>query len=168
MPDRHLKHPSPTGHWVNGTLVPHPETADADTTVWFALPLEDGQQLWEGMAAASQADGSFVVRAVPLFAYGLNYGDRVTAIPSAEGPLVATGVVEDGRHFTFRVALHDGGATVEEVVRTYGSLGCLVEGWSHALVGLSCEESIAQVVADRLADEERQDRLAYETGRLAS
>ncbi|WP_261819789.1 hypothetical protein [Nocardioides sp. OK12] len=81
---------------------------------------------------------------------------------------MATRVLEDGRRFTFRVALHAGGSTVPEVVRTYGSLGCLVEGWSESLVGLSCEEVQAQAVADRLATDEEQDRLAYETGRQAS
>lgn len=164
----HLRHPSPTGHWVSGLLTPYPEATRADTTVWFALPSDDDQQQWEALAAESQADGSFLVRAVPLFAYDLNYGDRVSAVPSAEGSLVATRVLEDGRRFTFRVALHAGGSTVPEVVRTYGSLGCLVEGWSESLVGLSCEEVQAQAVADRLATDEEQDRLAYETGRQAS
>lgn len=168
MADRYLEHPSATGQWVNGALVPYPEAVNADTTVWFALPLDEGQQLWEGLAAESQADGSFLVRGVPLFAYGLNYGDRVAAVPSAEGPLVATQILQGARCFTFRVALHKGGATVPEVVRTYGSLGCLIEGWSDALVGLSCEESLTQVVADRLAADEQQDLLVFETGRLVS
>ena len=166
MPDRYLEHPSPTGHWVRDELVPHPQAIEADTTIWFALPTDDDQRLWEGLAALSQKDGSFVLRAVPLFAYDLNYGDRVSAVPSAEGPLVATQVLEDGRCFTFRVALHAGGSTVPEVVRTYGSLGCFVEGWSESLIGLSCDESLAQVVAHRLAGDEQRDRLAYETGRL--
>lgn len=168
MPDKHLGHPSPTGHWADGTLAPHPEAARADTTVWFALPSDDDQQLWEGLAAESRVDGSFVIRAVPLFAYDLNFGDRVSAVPSAEGPLVATEVLEDGRRFTFRVALHVGGASVPEVVESFGSMGCLIEGWSASLVGLSCEETHAQAVADRLAADEEQGRLAYETGRQAS
>ncbi|GHJ59476.1 hypothetical protein NOK12_19940 [Nocardioides sp. OK12] len=54
--------------WIN--LV-HPGLHTSDP-VWFALPSDDDQQQWEALAAESQADGSFLVRAVPLFAYDLN------------------------------------------------------------------------------------------------
>ena len=80
---------------------------------------------------------------------------------------MATLVLEAGRRFTFRVALHAGGSTVSEVVRTYGALGCRVDV-EQSLVGLSCEEGQAQAVADRLAADEEQDRLDYERGRQAS
>lgn len=145
--------------------MPVSEADAADTTVWFALPPEDGRQVWEGLRAATQPDGSFVLCAVPLFAYDPNFGDRVAAIASAEGPLVATEVLSDGGQYTFRVALHEGGATLPEVVETFGAMGCLIEGWSSALVGLGCTTARAQAVADRLATEERAGHLTYETGR---
>lgn len=165
MSGKYLEHPSLTGHFRDGQLTPMPEAEMANTTVWFALPPDDGPQVWEGLRAASQPDGSFVLCAVPLFAYDLNFGDQVAAIASAEGALVATEILDDRRHFTFRVALHDGGASVQEVVETFGTMGCLIEGWSDSLVGLGCDAATAQSVADRLAHEERAERLAYETGR---
>jgi hypothetical protein len=162
---QYLEHPTPTGYFQSGELVPVPQAERADTTVWFALPPEGGRHMWEGLRAATQPDGSFVLCAVPLFAYDLNFGDRVAAVASAEGPLVATNVLEDGRYFTFRVALHSGGASLQQVVATFGSMGCLIEGWSDSLVGLGCDAASAQAVADGLSREERAERLVYETGR---
>jgi len=165
MSATYLEHPSLKARFRDGQLTPAPEAEMADTTVWFALPSDGGPQVWEGLRAATQPDGSFALCAVPLFAYDLNFGDRVSAIASAEGPLVATGVLDDRRHFTFRVALHEGGVSVQEIVETFGAMGCLIEGWSDSVVGIGCEAASAQSVADKLAHEERAERLAYETGR---
>ncbi|QYJ02871.1 DUF4265 domain-containing protein [Nocardioides panacisoli] len=145
--------------------MPVSEADAADTTVWCALPPEGGRQVWEGLRAATQPDGSFLLCAVPLFAYDLNFGDQVAAIASAEGPLVATDVLADGGQSTFRVALHEGGTTLPEVVETFGAMGCLIEGWSDALLGLGCDTTRAREIANRLALEERAEHLAYETGR---
>ncbi|MBO1756872.1 DUF4265 domain-containing protein [Allobranchiibius sp. CTAmp26] len=165
MTARYVEHPSPTGRIHGGQLVPIPETELADVTVWLALPVEDGTQTWEGLRAATQPNGSYKICAVPLFAYDLNFGDRVAAVASLEGPLVATEILEDGGHFTFRVALHDGGASLPQVVAQFGAMGCLIEGWTDSLVGLSCEPAEAQSVADALTNQEHAGRLDYETGR---
>jgi hypothetical protein len=108
------------------------------------------------------------VRAVPLFAYDVGYGDEVFVADSAEGGLVVTGVASDRGSYTFRVWLGDGAADdVRTVVREFGELGCLIEGYSDKLVGLSCEPGDAQTVADALHRAEQQGRLTYETGRQA-
>jgi len=159
------QHPAPTGQFVDGSLRPVPAATSADALVWFPLAEENGERVWEGLAAASEGDGWFVVRAVPLFAYDLNFGDRVTAVASADGALVATGIVEDGGNFTFRVALHEGGVALREVVEQFGSLGCLIEGWSESLLGLGCPPSLAQPVAELLHEAEARGDLRYETGR---
>ena len=165
MTDLYRQHPAPTGQFVDGSLRPVAAATSADALVWFPLAEENGECVWEGLAATSEPDGWFVVRAVPLFAYNVNFGDKVTAMASAEGGLVATGIVEDGGNFTFRVALHEGGVALREVVEQFGSLGCLIEGWSESLLGLGCPPSLAQTVADLLDEAEARGALQYETGR---
>lgn len=44
---------------------------------------------WEGLRTASQPESSFVLRAAPLFAQNLHYGDQVVAdSPHLKGALV--------------------------------------------------------------------------------
>ncbi|WP_375491426.1 DUF4265 domain-containing protein [uncultured Jatrophihabitans sp.] len=158
-------HPSPTGQMRDGELIPVSDAAEADTVVWFALPPDGEQAIWEGLSAQSAGQDQVIVRSVPLFAYGLGYGDRVSVIASAEGPLVATAIVERGDHYGFRVWLKNASASLADIVRTYGNMGCFIEGYSNQLVGLSCPSVLAQQVANALATDERAGRLLYETAR---
>jgi Domain of unknown function (DUF4265) len=162
------EHPTPTGHLVDGRLVPVPASVEANTTVWLALPAEAGEaQVWEGLAALIGTDtGRVELRAIPLFAYDVNYGDELTVIASQEGPLVATGISNDAGNYTFRVWLEDGSIDVyREVVAQFGEMGCLVEGYSDKLIGFSCDTEAARDVAAALTAHEREGRLIYETGR---
>lgn len=138
-------------------------------TVWLALPCEsDGPQVWEGLAVSRlQRVDRVRVCAIPLIAYDVNYGDELAVVASAEGPLVATGVVTNGGNYTFRVWLsgHTGWDAIREVVTEFGGRGCLVEGYSDRLIGLTCGAAEAPAVADALAAGERQGRFLYETGR---
>ena len=52
-----------------------------------------------------------------------------------------------------------------EVVAQFGEMGCLVEGYSDKLIGLSCDAEAARDVAAALTAHEREGRLIYETGR---
>jgi hypothetical protein len=141
---------------------------DANETVWFALPRESGEdQVWEGLRAY-RADGvdRAQIRAVHLFVYDLNYGDEVTIMASAEGALVATGVVSDGGHHTYRIWREDADAdALRQMVTEFGQLGCYIEAYTERLTGLSCERDAAQAVADALLTGEKAGRFVYETGR---
>jgi len=158
-------HPSPTGEMRDGQLTAVPEAAEADTTVWFALPPENDRTVWEGLAAQSSGPGEAIIRAIPLFAYGLGYGDRVSVTPSAEGPLVATGILATGDHYAFRVWLKDGTASLDDVLHEYGEMGCYIEVYSQDLVGLSCRSAAARRIAEALDAAKAAGRLEYETGR---
>lgn len=161
---QYKEHPAATGWFVGGRLVPLPGALDADTTVWLALPVEAGRvQVWEGLAALRMGEDRVEIRAVPVFAYDLNYGDEVSVVASAEGPLVATGIVKDGGNYTFRVWFPEG--ALQAVVAEFGALGCLVESYSARLVGLSCGAGEAQMMADALQAGEAAGRFLYETGR---
>jgi hypothetical protein len=139
----------------------------ANTTVWLALPTEsDDVQVWEGLAANRlTGDDRFEVRAIPFFAYDVNYGDELSVVASAEGLLVATGVTKDGGNYTFRVWLPASATdrAVQEVASEFGHLGCLIEPYSTRLIGLSSGPAEARAVADALHAGE--DRFLYETGR---
>lgn len=166
MASLYKEHPTPTGHFVDGRLVPVADSLAADVEVWFALPDEDGDQVWECLAAAwCKPQLSVHIRAVPLFAYDLSYGDEVGVIASAEGPFVATSKRADSGNHTFRVWIDDAGTDLSDVIQQFGRLGCLIEGYSDRLLGLSCRPEQAQVVADALSAAESAGRFVYETGR---
>jgi len=166
---QYKEHPSPTGRLVDGQLVPVPGSVSADATVWLALPAEsDDVQVWEGLAAHRGAsDNRVEVRAVPFFAYDVNYGDELSVVASAEGPLVATGITKDSGNYTFRVWLPASttDSAVQELANEFGPLGCLIEPYSTKLIGLSCGPDEAQAVADALQAGEESGRFLYETGR---
>jgi Domain of unknown function (DUF4265) len=172
---QYKQHPSPTGHLIGGQLVPVPEAVAATETVWLVLTDEPRFRLrlrkdtiWEGLAAeATEAKDRVVVRAVPLFAYDVNYGDELSVVTSAEGSLVATGISKDAGNHTFRAWLREdtGDDEVRDVVTQFGALGCLIEGYSDRLIGLSCSPVNAHEVADALEMAGQEGRFTYETGR---
>lgn len=169
MDHQYKRHPSATGRLIDGQLLAAPESTDADVTVWLALPLESVDvQVWEGLAArrGSKAD-RVEVRAVPVFAYDVNYGDELSVVASAEGPLVATGVTKDNGNHTFRIWLPEAAtdSLSQEVVNEFGRRGCLIESYSYRLIGLSCAPRDAQAVADALQAGENSGCFIYETGR---
>ena len=87
-----------------------------------------------------------------MFAYDVNYGDELSVVTSAEGSLVATGITKDAGNYTFRVWTHEnaGDDAFRDVVTQFGALGCLIEGYSDRLIGLSCSPVNAHDVADAL------------------
>lgn len=159
------EHPTPTGHWVDGTLSPYPPALAADTTVWFYLPEEGGTQYWEGLRATSVSDDRARLAAVPLFAYNLHLGDHVSVIASAEGPLVATGIVSRGSFRTFRAYLGGpGSASLEDLIRRFGEFGCLIEGYSDTLIGFGCTVELAPAVVGLLDAAAGRGELIWESG----
>jgi hypothetical protein len=165
--NEYCRHPSPTGHLVGDDLVPLPEAVSADYVVWFVLSADEGaDHVWEGIAAEGTSQGTMRLCAVPLFAYDLHYGDEVTVVQSAEGPMVATSKVKDSGNHTFRVWLPEvGGPTLTEVITEFGRLGCLIEGYSERLLGLSCGPGHVEVVEQSLRQAETEGRFLYERGR---
>jgi len=166
---QYKQHPSPTGHLIDGQLVPVSESVAATETVWFALPSEAEEvQVWEGLAAeTTEVKDRVKLRAVPLFAYDVNYGDEISVVTSAEGSLVATGITKDAGNYTFRAWMREGAGddAFRDVVTQFGALGCLIEGYGPRLIGLSCSPENAQYVADALDVAAHEGRFVFETGR---
>jgi hypothetical protein len=167
---RYLEHPSKVGRWRDGAFEMLPESAAATETVWVAIePDENGDAAWEGLLASTPEPGRAVVAAVPVFAYDLNLGDEVEVVASAEGPLVAVRPLRDAGRYTFRVLFHD---VHDPADRRWPALqqdlepfGCWFDVYSPRLVAVSAEPEVAKAVADFLADEQRNGRWQYETGR---
>jgi Domain of unknown function (DUF4265) len=169
--DEYRLHPSLVTHWRGGVLEPWPEAASATETVWFPLPEgPEGVRYWEGLNGRPENDGTVTVLGVPAYAYGLNLGDRVTVVRSAEGPLVATGMAHDAGNNTFRYFLldPDDGRAWYPVAREFAAVGCLVDVLTPSLAALSCVPEASQLVAERLALLEEQGVLQYETGRTTA
>lgn len=165
MSPEYREHPTPTGHWVDGSLCPYPPALEADTTVWLYMLEDDGMQLWEGLRATSLFDDRVCLAAVPLFAYNLHLGDHVAVVASAEGPLVATGIVSRGNFRTFRASLsEEASANLPDLIRRFGELGCLIEGYSDTLIGFGCTVDQAPAVLEALATAASRDELIWESG----
>lgn len=166
--DEYRLHPSLVTHWRAGVLEPWPDAAAASETVWFPLPEgHDGVRYWEGLNGRLEPDGAVTVLGVPAYAYDLNLGDRVSAVRSAEGPFVATGITFDAGNYTFRYYLLDRDDKTDwyPLAQEFAAIGCLIDVLSPHLTALSCALEASQSVADRLAQLAEQGTLQYETGR---
>jgi hypothetical protein len=158
---QYKEHPTLTCQLRDGQLVPVPGSLEANVTVWLGLPADSaGEQVWEGLLAYRGESGHRAqTRAVPLFAYDINFGDEVTVTASAEGALVATGVLTVSGNYTFRIWHEDADAdALHQLVTEFGEMGCYLEGCTDRLVGLSCGRDISQTVADALMTGEQQGR----------
>ena len=100
-----------------------------------------------------------------MFAHNLNCDDEVTVLSSAEGPLVGTGKVSERGNCTYRVWLDGSRSALPGVISEFGRLGCLIEGYSERLVGVSCARGRVSVVENALRTAESDRRLIYESGR---
>lgn len=166
MVNLYREHPSLTARFLDGTIEPDPAASNADTTVWLALPPEAaGTQVWEGLRAGTLDATTVRLAAVPLFAYNVHFGDEMSVINSAEGPLVATGIVRRGRFRTFRAWLGENqAANLPELIRRFGAMSCMIEGYSDSLMGIGCSIDQAPHVAESLTSAERNDELIWESG----
>ncbi|MFL4472432.1 DUF4265 domain-containing protein [Paeniglutamicibacter sp. MACA_103] len=169
--DEYRRHPSLVTHWHNGVLEPWPESAAVDETVWFSIPdEEDGVTYWEGLNGKIESDGSITVLGVPAYAYNVDFGDRVAVVRSAEGPFVATGMVQRSGNCTYRFFMTDASDETGwyPLAQEFATLGCLVDVLTPRLTALSCTPNNSRAVTDRLAQLHQEGLLEYETSRLGS
>ncbi len=143
--------------------------ARADFRIYAQIEEQDRAVKWEQLAARRLADNRFEICCVPFFAYNLALGDEVDAHADGVGPYVVQQVLKRSGHWTFR-ALFEEGADPEagaRILQEVQQAGGLIEVYSPHLVGVDAAAADpAQVIADILANGERQGCLAYETGRL--
>ena len=146
-------------------LAPVPESAAATVEVWATTPTESGT-LWDALNATMVTQDSARIWAVPVFLYGLHYGDTVGVIASGEGALVVTDIVERRGYGTFRVWLGDDGCRVtwQTVAETYARRGCIVDVWGERLLALSCVEDLVRNVQGHLVRDSVTQSFTWESG----
>lgn len=169
--DEYRLHPSLVTHWHDGLLVPWPESAAADETVWFAMPEEEDCVTYrEGLNGKIESDGSITVLGVPTYAYDLDFGDRVTAVRSTERPFVATGMVQRSGNCTYSFLSTDAGDETGwyPLAQEFTTLGCLVDVLTPRFTALSCAPNVSRAVTDRLAQLHQDGLLEYEPGHTGS
>ena len=167
--DKYRLHPSLVTYWHDGVLEPLPDSAAANETVWFALPVdEDGIRYWEGLNGKVESNGSITVLGVPAYAYDLRFGDRVTVVRSAEGPFVATGMAQRSGNHTFRFFLSDASDETGwyPLAQEFGTLGCLVDVLTPRLTALSCTPNTARSVTERLERLNKEGLLEFEIAHM--
>ncbi|RFA06569.1 hypothetical protein B7R21_19565 [Subtercola boreus] len=163
--DSYKQHPSLVATWNGEDLDPLPESAESTLTVWLPLPPDDGPQTWEGMNAVPVEDGIVELRAVPAYTYGVNFGDHLSTLESAEGPLVCTGIVRKSGQATFRICLPEARTEPWRTVAVrYAQTGCLVDVISERLIALSCSDTAAPAISQSLASDEKAGAFVYENG----
>jgi hypothetical protein len=163
------EHPSRVAAWRDGELIALPDAEADDCTVWFGAEEHSGGQVrWEGLLARRVAEDRARICAVAFWLYDLNLGDEVSLVESAEGALVADGVVRDAGTTRFRV-IFEGAADDDERWRDLmvelEPYGCWFDVRSPGFVAISAPPEHGQAVANHLAEPERRAELRYETGR---
>jgi hypothetical protein len=89
---------------------------------------------WHGMEAerlwaCEVAPGEYRVENVPMYAYGISWGDTISATDLASGDAQFSSVTREGGHSTYRVLLRKG-KTVEDFAARWVALeklGCSYE-----------------------------------------
>lgn len=159
------EHPSLACVWDGARLAPSPDAAEADVTVWFALPpvpeASADEQVWEALRASSAGDGLYVVRGCSVLFSGVSFGDVVRAIPSAEGALAVTEIVERRGFESARVWFEDGEDSWRVPTEELAAMGAIVDVYTEKLVGISWPGSID--LGSRLRQLEGERRLAFAT-----
>lgn len=131
------------------------------------LPANDasgGQAEW--VWADYLGHDTFVVRNVPIFVYGLSYGDMVRAQPE-DNVLVFQGVVQRGGHSTYRAYAKSDRRSPEviNVLQTLEKMHCDIEPATDKIVGIDVlPEADIYEVYRVLEEAERAGVLEFEEG----
>jgi hypothetical protein len=163
--DRYLRHPSFAARWSGTDLAPVQSSVSADAEIWAGWT-ENGEAIWEAFNATMIDEDAAIIRAVPAYAYGLNFGDKVSVIASAEGPLVINDISARGDQTTFRIWL---GADPDpslwrRVAESYAQSGCVIDVLSARLIALSCAASDSTTIQNKLQEDEAATRISWEPG----
>jgi Domain of unknown function (DUF4265) len=154
-------------HAVTERFSTHPEPVWKDRATFIInaeLPEPDRfEQLW----TRQLSNNTFQVCCIPFFLYDVALGDVVETHPQGSRTYVLSRVVKPSGRYVFRVHFKNralGGEVADEL----GRLGALLEWSSPSLLAVDAADlAHAQRVANHLQDAERENRLMYETGKLA-
>jgi hypothetical protein len=130
------------------------------------LPETDRPRRFEQLFARREADDLFEVCCIPFALYDVALGDIVATGPKGDRKFVVREVVKPSGRYVFRVWFGESFYPRDEVADELRALGSLIEWSSRNLLAVDAADlEHAQLVADFLAEQQRADRLIYETGR---
>lgn len=163
--DRYLRHPSRAARWNGTELMPVESSAFADTEVWAGWT-EVGTTTWEALNATTVGADEVRICSVPAYAYGLNFGDTVGTIASAEGPLVVRGITCAGGQSTFRIWLgtDPDPSAWRPIAESYAKRGCIVDVLTSSLIALSCDVEDSVSVREHLEEDAARTSFIWEPG----
>jgi hypothetical protein len=131
------------------------------------LPANDpsgGEAEW--VWAEPQGDGTFVLKNVPIFAFGLSYGDSVKA-RTEDGVLVFQEVARRGGHSTYRMYTKSDRTSPEvmNVLQSLEKMHCDSEPATDKIVGIDVlPEADIYGVYGTLEQAERANILKFDEG----
>ena len=164
--DRYLRHPSRPARWSGTDLEPVDPPLSVEVEVWAGWT-EDDTKVWEALNAIPVAGEQAVqLRTVPAYAYGVNYGDTVEYVASAEGPQVVSRIRIPGGQATFRIWLGADPDTSawRPIAESYAKQGCIVDVLSASLIALSCSVEHAGTIQAILEEDAARTGLVWEPG----
>ena len=109
--------------------------------VLFVLPREEGFPGREGLWAEDLGTGFFVLRNVPVYAFGVAEGDTVTCV-FRDGVLAFQAVARDGGNGTVRVYFRPD-TNFERVLTRLSELGCTFERGTQHLYAFTVPNSLS-------------------------
>jgi len=126
----------------------------------------DRPRKFEQLFARQLDDARFEVCCIPFFLFDVALGDVVTTSPKGDRKYVLEKVVQPSGRYVFRVWFGESFFPRDEVAEAAQGLGSLIEWSSRNLLAIDAVDAEhAQLVADFLAEHERESHLIYETGR---
>jgi|SRR5579863_4868221 len=141
----------------------------ADTMVKIKVPLppndpSGGEAEW--MWADAGEENRFIVRNIPVFAFGLSYGDAVNAI-IVDGVPVFANVAKHNGHSTYRIyAKTDWHAPeVVALLERLKGLGCDIEVATDKIIAVDVlPQADVYAVCAALQESERSGTIEFEEG----
>jgi hypothetical protein len=131
------------------------------------LPANDpsgGEAEW--VWADPEGPGRYVVRNVPIFAFGFSYGDAVNAVV-ADGVPVFSGVAQHNGHSTYRIYARTDRSDprVAELLARLKAMGCDIEVATDKIIGIDVlpKADVHEVYA-ALEEAERVGAIEFEEG----
>ena len=169
---RHLGGQGGEGNPMNDSEIAthgNPTWRDRSDFIIFADIAREGlplrlEQLW----ARQVTLGRFEICCIPFFAYDIALGDEVETEARGGRRYVVRRVVKRSGRYTFRAWFGDSSSphARDELIQELLAFGCELEWSSLNLLAIdAATDDLAQAVADKLDERERNGNLVYETGR---
>jgi hypothetical protein len=138
----------------------------SDFTINAELSEKDRPRRFEQLFVKHLGGDRFEVCCILFFLYDVALGDVVVTSAEDDRRYVLERIVEPSGRFVFRAWFGESFHPRDEIAAELKRLGSLIEWSSRNLLAVdAADQHHAQLIADYLAEHEREGRLMYDTGR---